>query len=117
MWSGYDDPVFKLARSDDAKGDWPVTKSEVYIGCVPQAGPFSTIVVVDGKPYALNGLTKGWAKRGFVLEIDGKPVPVSSEDFPEWWRRGEMTPRVGLTPLFDAAQAQGCLDIKSVAAN
>lgn len=111
MWRNYSDPVFrKASASPGAEGMWPVTEAEVYVGCIPEVGPMTTMIVVNGQPFALNGLTKGTAKQGVDLEVDGHPRPVSHEDFPSWWRIGKETPRVGLGPLFDVARDMGCLD-------
>lgn len=107
----FSDPVFK--RIDAAKyGDqWPVTTGDVQVGCVLEVPMFTTIVVVDGLPYALNGTTKAWTRaNGYELEINGGAFRVRESSTPEeWWRRGESTPRMSIYPLLDEAEAMGCL--------
>lgn len=114
------------------KEAWPLTVDTAWIGCRADFANFTTIIFVENEAWALNGITRGWAKkRKYELSIGGISylVRVDDDNSDLWWWADHpewddsvdtitnmernpdklIGPKIDIDPVFDFLEGLGCL--------
>lgn len=91
---------------------WPLSAPAIDVVCVLSKPHETLLIVLEGKPFALNDATRRNAAEGLQIDISGTKVAVDASADQQAWRiRDSDDPMQfkSMTPVVEAASRIGCL--------